>query len=95
MEIEVHNSKIDRNQSTSKVKANTSLWIPPSHHICLTFNTLVHIIVDSTRRSPFLCCHEKVKIREQDQKGCDWQLSKGKADGNVGAWMSCIPPDTG
>ena len=29
-----------------EVNANINLWIPPSHHICLTFNNLAHIIVD-------------------------------------------------
>ena len=62
MKIEVHNSKLDGNQSTGKVKVNTNLWIPLIHHICLTFNALAHIIVDGTRRSPFLCCHEKGQI---------------------------------
>ena len=54
MEIEVHNSKLDGNQSTSKVKVNTNLWIPPGHHICLTFNNLAHIICYGTERSPFV-----------------------------------------
>ena len=33
-----------------EVNAKTNLWIPPNHHICLTFNNLAHIIVDGTGR---------------------------------------------
>ena len=35
-----------------EVNANTNMWIPPSHHICLTCSNLVHIIVDGTERFP-------------------------------------------
>ena len=37
-----------------EISANTNLWIPTSHYICLTFNNLVHIIIDGTRRFPLL-----------------------------------------
>ena len=42
-----------------EVNANTNLWFPPSHHNCLTFNNLVHIIIDGTGRFPLLYCYEK------------------------------------
>ena len=38
-----------------EVNANTNLWIPPSHHTCLSFNNLVHIVGNGTRKfCPFI-----------------------------------------
>ena len=54
--------------STNNVKVNTNLWIPLSHHICLTFNTLVHIIGDGTRRSPFMLL-QKGADQDMEVKG--------------------------
>ena len=94
MKIKVHNARSDGYQSKSKVKVNTNQWIPPSHHICPTFNTLTHI-GDGTRRSPLLCCHRKGQIGAWKQKGCDWPPLKGNGGGKVRAWMSGMLPDTG
>ena len=77
-----------------KVNAVTYLWIPLSHHICLTFNNLAHIIVDGTRRFPLLSCYEKEQIRHRKEGGSDWSVSKEKAGGKVGVWMSGMPPGT-
>ena len=42
---------------------------------------------------PFYAATEKGQIRAWEQKGYDWPLSKGKASGKVGAWMSGMLPD--
>ena len=43
-----------------EVNVNTNLWIPPSHHIYLTFNSLAHYFVgDGTRKFLLLYCYEK------------------------------------
>ena len=41
----------------------TNLWIPLSHHICLTYKNLVHIPLDGNRRFPLLYYYEKGWIR--------------------------------
>ena len=78
-----------------EVNANNNLWISPSHHICLTFNNLVHIVVDDTRRFPLLYCYEKGQSRCGNKGGSDWSVSKGKAGGKFGVWMTGMLPDTG
>ena len=77
-----------------EVNANTYLWIPPSHHICLTFNNLVHIIVDGTRRFPLLI------VMQWDGSGMEmkgqWLVSfKRQGWWESWVWMSGMLPDTG
>ena len=67
-----------------KVNVNTNLWNPPSHHICLTFNNLVHIVVDGTGRSPLLYCHEKGWIRHENERAVIGQFQKARLVGKLG-----------
>ena len=69
-----------------KVEISTNLWIPPGSHICY----------HSSRPwcTPFILL-QKGQIRAQEQQGCDWPLSKGRAGGEAGARMSGMLPDSG
>ena len=75
---------------------STNLWIPLSHHICLTYKNLAHIFADGTKRFPLLI---------QLQKGADWHVKnemamighfqKTRLVGKLGIGMSGMQPDTG
>ena len=62
MEIKVHNSNLDGNQSTSKVKANTNPWIP------FKLSNLTHIQQPSTHHSSG---HQEVPPFMLPKKGAD------------------------
>ena len=64
-------------------KCYTNLWIPPSHHIYLTFNNLGHIVVDGTRRFPLLHCYEKGRIRHGNKRAVIGQFQKARLLGKL------------
>ena len=83
MKIEVHNAGSNGNQSISKVKVNTNLWISPSCHICLIFNTLAHIIGDHPRRSPLYAAMKRGRLGHRRERAVIVHFQKVRLVGKV------------
>ena len=83
MEIKVHNSKLDGNQSTRKVKANTNLWILLSCHICLIFNNLAHIIFDEPE-GPFYTAAKRGRLGHGSERALISHFQKAMLVGWLG-----------
>ena len=67
-----------------EINANTKLWIPPSHHICLTFNNLAHIIGDGTGRFLLSYCYKKGWIMHGNKTAVIGQFQKARGVGKLG-----------
>ena len=83
MKIKVHNARSDGNQSTSKVKVNTNLWIPPCYHICLMFNTLAHIIGHGSRKSPFYAATKSGRLGHVCERAVIGHFQKARLVGKL------------
>ena len=74
---------------------STNLWIPQSHHICLTYKQPGTHLVGWHQKVPPYTTTKSDGSGHEKQKGNDWSLSKDKASGKVGIEMSGMQPDTG
>ena len=82
-EIKVQQSFSYMKSKYKEVNANTNLWIPPSHHIWLTFNNLAHINVDGAKRFPLLYCYEKGQIRCGNEREVIGPFQKARLVGRL------------